>query len=109
MDETSYGRDDDRTQHQHSAVLGPSYRKVEAREPEEKEYETEKHSLRECPRVPKSAHGSSQECPRECPRVPTTPRPLPRDEAHSSNMYRDGPEQFVRDWMSFVYTYLSYS
>jgi hypothetical protein len=46
VDETSYGRDDN--EDQHSAVLWPSYGKVNAKEPVEKEYETEKLSL--CPR-----------------------------------------------------------
>ena len=74
VDGTSYGRDDD--EDQHSAVLWPSYGKVEAKEPEEKEYETEKHSLRECPR---DRHcGSAHEI--ATAGVPTRPRPLPRDE-----------------------------
>jgi hypothetical protein len=49
VDGTSFGRDDD--EDQHSDVLWPSYRKVGAKEPVERERKDEKHSLWERPRV----------------------------------------------------------
>jgi hypothetical protein len=48
VDGTSYENDDD--EDQHSAVLWLSNRKVEVKEPEQRERKTEMHSLRECPR-----------------------------------------------------------
>ena len=68
MDETNYGRDDN--EDQHGVVLWPSYRKVEAREPEEKKYETEKHSLWECHEF--ATVGVPMLCPRCAQAVPTT-------------------------------------
>ena len=47
MDRTRCRNDDD--EDQHSAVLWLSLRKVEVKELELRERETEKHSLRECP------------------------------------------------------------
>ena len=67
VDGTVYGRDDD--EDQHSAVLWPSYGKVEAREPVEKEYETKKHLLWECHKF--ATVGVSTLCPRCAQAVPT--------------------------------------
>ena len=74
MDGTRCRNDDD--EDQHSAVLWLSLRKVEVKELELRERETEKHSLRECPR---DRHcGSAHET--ATAGVPTRPRPLPQDE-----------------------------
>ena len=85
MDGTRCRNDDD--EDQHSAVLWLSLRKVEVKELELRERETEKHSLRECPltavpiswALPRDQHcGSAHET--ATAGVPTSTRPLPRDE-----------------------------
>jgi hypothetical protein len=85
VDGTRCRNDDD--EDQHSAVLWLSLRKVEVKELELRERETEKHSLRECPqdRHCGSAHETATAG------VPTRPRPLPQEEEHSDSAQR--PDQ----------------
>ena len=85
-------RDDD--EDQHSAVLWLSNRKVEVKEPEQRERKDEKHSLRERPRDRRCGRGpetaSTPTRSRTAGEAPR-PRPLPRDEEPLQQRTETGP------------------